>query len=1224
MSFFKTCGLVILLVFCLSGMVVGQNYVEIGDGEITPSAFPVNAAWYYGWSSMLFLQSDLGSAMTIDRVAFWVNNTPDFLMTNQTIYMAHTGISSFPDGSYDDPAGLTQVFSGSIDWSGPGWFIITLDTPFAYNGTDNLKIQWENRHGDSSYSGPQFLATSSSPDNRGKTNTSDNSFPDPDATGMLYPSFPNTRLYFPTSGPDEAADPVPLNNAVSVPVETDLSWSFGLNTDTYDLKFGTDPSILPLVVTDASAGSSGSYTPGTLAFNTVYYWQVITKNLAGESTPGPIWNFTTEPLIDTFPYSEGFEDPLFPPSGWSNPGAYWQLSSYAHTGEYGAKVLYTHPGEAILLTPRIDIPTSALIQFWWMDADYLTRITGQDTTYFEISDNNGATWTTLDSLSARQPMTDYMQASFSLSAYAGSTVRFRWRDVTNGSLSSAGTLLDDILIKSSPTSPEIILSVSNYNFDDTVVNGARSFLLGVTNLGSELTITGVSVNPPFSCNYSGVIPLAGSDVIPIYFNPTETGNFAATVTLNVDGSFTGSNTLNVSGTSYEPYATLNENFDAEMVIPDRWGTIENSADGTSYIAVFNFFAHSNPNAVQMLYAADESPTLIVYSPGVTDFSSMSLSFWARSGYGTVNLDVGILGDPNDASTFTLTETIAVPATYTRYIVDFPNQTGAAHLAFKHSTTTAWDKIYLDDVVWEQLAEPNLTIGDALVFEGDNGTTTIAMTVALSHDPGQDVLVDYATLAYPNPDSTATAGADYNYATGTVTFTTGSRTMTETIEITVLNDTLDEIDERFIVQLSNPVNAVLADNRGIAEIADNDPTPLLSISDLTLAEGHAGVTNARVTVNQQHASSYPITVDFATTDGTALAGEDYTATSGTLTFPAEIIAPQTITIPINGDLAIEPDETFRVNLTNSNHALVSDAEAVVTIQNDDLPALSVNPVTATEGDVNNMLVFEVELNAPSESTVSVNYTTQDLPGGDTSASANLDYLPVSGILSFAGTTRQTVSVTIIGDLLDEYDEEFQLVLSNPVNAQLLSENPALATIVDNDPTPQLSIADVQVEEGNTGNSTATLTVVQTGLSSFIGSVNYETIGNSALPGLDFISTNGTLIFPAGTNASQTIAVSVRGDWEMETDETVIIQMANPVHAELATTSAFLTILNDDLWPREDLNEDGSVNQTDVGILANYIMQGSGLSGDLLLRADFNNDGQVDVLDVLHQVDFILNP
>jgi large repetitive protein len=172
--------------------------------------------------------------------------------------------------------------------------------------------------------------------------------------------------------------------------------------------------------------------------------------------------------------------------------------------------------------------------------------------------------------------------------------------------------------------------------------------------------------------------------------------------------------------------------------------------------------------------------------------------------------------------------------------------------------------------------PTLSIADLTITEGEDGTNQAIFTVNLNEASTRPVTVNYNTA-----NGTATAGNDYTATSGTLTFNPGTTTQTITVPIT--GDRLDEIDKNFSVNLTNPINASIADNIGIGTIIDNDPVPSISIDDKTITEGDSGSSNLTFTVSLSEASSKTITVNYSTANGTATAGNDYTATSGTLTF-----------------------------------------------------------------------------------------------------------------------------------------------------------------------------------------------------------------------------------------------------------------------------------------------------------------------------------------------------
>jgi hypothetical protein len=181
------------------------------------------------------------------------------------------------------------------------------------------------------------------------------------------------------------------------------------------------------------------------------------------------------------------------------------------------------------------------------------------------------------------------------------------------------------------------------------------------------------------------------------------------------------------------------------------------------------------------------------------------------------------------------------------------------------------------------------------------------------------------------DDSATAGEDYTAVSEIITFAPSETSAT--VAIPILEDFLDEPTESFTLTLSSPVAATigLVDEMTV-EIEDDDAPARISIADSSAPE--TDLSGSMVfTVTLDTPSAYTITVDYVTQDDTAVAGEQYTATSGTLTFaPGE--TEQIITVPIIGDTECDPDSTFQVVLSNSNFAVLEDSIAVGTILDDD--------------------------------------------------------------------------------------------------------------------------------------------------------------------------------------------------------------------------------------------------------------------------------------------------
>lgn len=337
------------------------------------------------------------------------------------------------------------------------------------------------------------------------------------------------------------------------------------------------------------------------------------------------------------------------------------------------------------------------------------------------------------------------------------------------------------------------------------------------------------------------------------------------------------------------------------------------------------------------------------------------------------------------------------------------------------------------------------------FGAGNATTTAVFTIGLSQPSTQAVTVQYATT-----NGTAIAGSDYTAVSGTVTFAPGETS--RTVAVPVVRDLVAESTETFTLQLSSATGATLARSSASATIQDDDgvvaPPPSVSIGDVSVTEGQAGTKTARFTVSLSAAASGPVTVVYATANGTATAGSDYTATSGTLSFAAGETS-KTIDVTITGDTQVEADETFLLRLTSAAGATIATPQATGTIKNDDqpppLPTLSIGNATVVEGNSGTVtMTFTVTLSQASTSAVSVRYAT-----ADGTAIADSDYDAASGTLTFAaGETSKTVTVAVRGDTLVEGAETFRVLLSSASGATI-AVGTGTGTISDDDQPPAAS-------------------------------------------------------------------------------------------------------------------------------------------------------------------------
>lgn len=235
--------------------------------------------------------------------------------------------------------------------------------------------------------------------------------------------------------------------------------------------------------------------------------------------------------------------------------------------------------------------------------------------------------------------------------------------------------------------------------------------------------------------------------------------------------------------------------------------------------------------------------------------------------------------------------------------------------------------------YEVTAPPVVSIADAAAAEGAGSAS---LTVSLTAAAAGAVTVTYATSG-----GTAGPGADYTTASGTLTFPAGQTT--RTVAVALLQDALDEDDETFLVSLGAAAGATVGDGVATATIQDDDPLPTVSAVDCAVAEGDAGSTPCPFPVELTPASGRPVTVAFATEAGTATAGADFTAASGSITFPAGATsAPRPV--GVLGDAAVEANETFTLRLSAPVNALLPDDAAVGVILDDDAASLSTIELT----------------------------------------------------------------------------------------------------------------------------------------------------------------------------------------------------------------------------------------------------------------------------------------
>ena len=345
-----------------------------------------------------------------------------------------------------------------------------------------------------------------------------------------------------------------------------------------------------------------------------------------------------------------------------------------------------------------------------------------------------------------------------------------------------------------------------------------------------------------------------------------------------------------------------------------------------------------------------------------------------------------------------------------------------------------------------------------------------------------------------------------------------------------------------------------------------PEPRIVIGDTSIVEGNGGTKTVTVVISLTTGSKDPVSVNWATAAGSASAGADFTAASGSVTFaPWETV--KTITVVVAGDAAFEPDETFTITLSGASGAPILDPSALVRIVNDDAapPTVTVVATDASGAEPgSNTITFTLTRGGDSAPAITV-----DLGWSGTAGSGDRTGT-VTAVTFAAGQTTATITITPTDDQLVEGSETVVLTVQAGVGYLVGSPSSATATIVDDDvpPPPTLSVNDVSVTEGDrTNGPTATVTITLSAASSSTITVTVGVVaGGTATAGTDYTGGTAVLLTFSPGQTAKTFSITVRGERTAEADETVLVGLSGvSAGATIADGQGVVTILNDDGTP-----------------------------------------------------------
>jgi len=455
-----------------------------------------------------------------------------------------------------------------------------------------------------------------------------------------------------------------------------------------------------------------------------------------------------------------------------------------------------------------------------------------------------------------------------------------------------------------------------------------------------------------------------------------------------------------------------------------------------------------------------------------------------------------------------------------------------------------------------------------LLEVENSTYSVAengisLDITINRVDGDKgtVSVDVTTL-----NATATSSEDYQAYTQTLTFLDGESSKTITIDVN--DDFVYEGDETFNVSLSNVQGfAVIGGADGVSlatvTIIENEAPQFGTIdfeaSNFSVNEGDGFID---ITLRRVSGSDTEVGVDVVTSDGTAIANDDYQSLSRTLTF-ADGETSKSLRVFINNDLDYTGDRTFNLTLSEPTGGVTIGTPTVEVniIDDDPIPYGVLEFGSSTYSTNENVGTFNMTVTRTEGSYGEV---TVDLGIAGGSAVNGEDYQFESVVLTFAvGETTKLISVTILDNEIYEINQTIELRLSNVQGGASIGVSSTTITIVEDDATPpsgalQFNNSIYRVKEDA---GIFSIIIERTGGGFGEVSVDYTVQDKTAHNSSDFTLINGTVDFSDG-ELSKTININIVDDDESEGVEKFKIALSNPLSATLGSMSTAIIYIEDD--------------------------------------------------------------
>lgn len=412
---------------------------------------------------------------------------------------------------------------------------------------------------------------------------------------------------------------------------------------------------------------------------------------------------------------------------------------------------------------------------------------------------------------------------------------------------------------------------------------------------------------------------------------------------------------------------------------------------------------------------------------------------------------------------------------------------------------------------------NVTVEDVDVTEGGTATFTLKLNKAV--DGGM-------TISYSLNDNGADKSVDYNEPASRDIKFAGTANETHTFTVSTKEDDIVEASEEFIVTLESDKSLVGVDDVATGTIIDNDGVASITVSNIEVNEGD----NARFALQLDKAVQGGVTINYATSNNSAISSQDYTAKSSSVTFDGTANEIEYVTISTLEDAVVESSENFTIGLTEAHDLVSVTASASATIKDDD----GVVNITITNASFNEngTGTFTVSSDKAVQGGFIIKYTFEN---GTAVADSDFDDAIVELDFTGAAGEKQYITVDGIEDALLEGTETFNVRLSS-LSTLVNADKVATGTIIDND-VATLTIDDVVVNENETATFKVTLdNDVQGG---FIANYSFE--NGTATGGVDFATLASPLLFAGTKGESKTFDVTISNDGIVENSESFTVKL-----------------------------------------------------------------------------------